>query len=104
VGFWDPAAKTNKFGKEIANGRLTTWAVIGMYSACRRRLASGTRLRRPASFARDRKRPPGHDDGHRHVLCVQAPVGFRYPAAKTKEFCEDIAKGRLAMMAIIGTF
>jgi hypothetical protein len=72
VGFWDPAAKTNKFGKEIANGRLTTLAVIGMYTAGRRRLASGTRLRRPASFARDRERPPGHDDGHRHVLCVQA--------------------------------
>eukprot|EP00972_Heterocapsa_arctica_P036392 5356748-Heterocapsa_arctica.AAC.1 len=34
------------------NGRLAMIAVIGMFAACRSRLASGTRLRRPASFAR----------------------------------------------------
>jgi hypothetical protein len=52
VGFWDQAAKTNTCCEVIANGRLVMLAIIGMFSVCRRRLASGTRLRRPRSFAR----------------------------------------------------
>jgi hypothetical protein len=41
VGFWDPAAKTEKFREDIANGRLAMMAIIGMFSECGRRLASG---------------------------------------------------------------
>eukprot|EP00972_Heterocapsa_arctica_P038593 5687696-Heterocapsa_arctica.AAC.1 len=52
----------------------------------------------------DRERPPGHDGNHRRALCVQAPGGFWDPAAKTEKFREEIASGRLAMMAIIGMF
>eukprot|EP00972_Heterocapsa_arctica_P098764 14574075-Heterocapsa_arctica.AAC.1 len=47
AGFWDPAATTEKWCKEIANGRLAMLAILSMFSACRRRLASGIRLRRP---------------------------------------------------------
>jgi hypothetical protein len=34
-GFWDPAARTNTFCKEIANGRLAMREIIGVFSACR---------------------------------------------------------------------
>jgi hypothetical protein len=196
VGFWDPAAKTNKFCEEIANGRLAMMTVIGMLSACRRgwllepgcedqRVLRGDRERPPGQdgdhrmftacrrgglhgagdagyeaelvnandddnrpvttslatipdlnesglvravrphedtndlkkammtvsgmfsacrrgwllepgcedqqvLRGDRERPPGHDGGHRHVPCGQAPVGFWDPAAKTNRFCEEI--------------
>eukprot|EP00972_Heterocapsa_arctica_P032519 4791094-Heterocapsa_arctica.AAC.1 len=50
--------------------------IIGMFSAGRCRLASGTRLRRPRVVRGARVRPPGLEGDPRHVPCVQAPVGF----------------------------
>ena len=90
VGFGDPAARTNKFCEEIANGRLAMMTVIGMFSACRRGWLLKPGCEDPQVSRGDRERPPGHDGGHRHVPCVQAPVGFWGPAAKTNGFCKEI--------------
>jgi hypothetical protein len=82
VGFWDPAAKTSQFCEEIANGRLATMTVIGMFSACQRGWLLEPGCEDQQVLRGDRDRPPGHEGSPRHVPCVQAPVGFWDPAAR----------------------
>ena len=88
VGFWDPTAKTRTFCEEIAKGLLAMVAIIVMFSACKRRFILGPGCEDQQVWQGDRERPPDHFGGHRHVHCVQAPVGFWDPAAKTSKFCE----------------
>jgi hypothetical protein len=86
----DPAARTNKYCEEIANGRLAMMTVIGMFSACRRGWLLEPGCEDQQVLRGDRERPPGHDGSHRHVPCGLAPVGFWDPASKTNRFCEEI--------------
>eukprot|EP00972_Heterocapsa_arctica_P053160 7828169-Heterocapsa_arctica.AAC.1 len=56
VGLGEPAAKTNKFRKEIAIGRLAMMAIISMNSRLAMMAISACSRR-----AGDREPPPGHD-------------------------------------------